>query len=158
MTPTFVTRLLAAAVLFVAAPAAAADGRGRIGDWTLTADHRDDGAPYCYARADRGPGARLTFLRSEVGLAVILTRRDWRLRGDAVEVEVTVDPGWHERRRAALGPRTLMLTWSRPADVRAALARGDVLRVTVSRALDPGPHRVTVHTNRDTATLRFRTD
>ena len=35
---------------------------------------------------------------------------------------------------------------------------GEVLRVTVSRPLDTGPHRVTIHANRDTATLRFRTD
>ncbi len=130
MMPTFVTRLLAAAVLFVAAPAAAADGRGQLGDWTITADRGDDGAPYCYAGADRGPGDRLTFLRSDVGLAVILTRRDWRLGGDEVEVDVAVAHGWHDRRRAALGPRTLMLTWPRPAAVRAALAGGDVLRVT----------------------------
>ncbi|NBB71875.1 MAG: hypothetical protein GVY33_16375, partial [Alphaproteobacteria bacterium] len=130
MSPTFVTRLLAAAVLFVAAPAAAADERGRLGDWTLTADGGEDGAPYCYAGADRGPGDRLTFMRSDVGLAVILTRRDWRLGGAEVEVDVAVDHGWHERRRAALGPRTLMLTWPQPAAVREALAGGDVLRVT----------------------------
>jgi len=128
--PTFVTRLLAAAVLFVAASAAAADGRDQLGDWTLTADRGEGGAPYCYAVAERGPGDRLTFMRSDVGLAVILTRRDWRLGGDAVEVDVAVDHDWHERRRAALGPRTLMLTWPRPAAVREALARGGVLRVT----------------------------
>lgn len=35
---------------------------------------------------------------------------------------------------------------------------GDVLKVTVSRNLDPGSHRITVHANRDSSTLRFRTD
>ncbi len=130
MTNRLVTRLVAAVVLVAAAPAAAAEWRGTAGDWDLRADRFEDGAPYCYAGADRGPGDRLTFLRSEVGLAVILTRQRWNLAGRVVEVDVAVDDRWRDRRRAALDPRTLMLTWPEPAAVRTALARGLELRVT----------------------------
>jgi hypothetical protein len=130
MTNMLVPRLVAAVVLMAATPAAAAEWRGTVGDWDLRADRFDDGAPYCYAGADRGPGDRLTLLRSEVGLAVILTRRDWDLAGHVVDVEVAVDDRWRDRRRAALDPRTLMLTWAEPAAVRAALARGLELSVT----------------------------
>mgnify|MGYP000190909414 CR=1 FL=1 len=35
---------------------------------------------------------------------------------------------------------------------------GEVLRVTVTRSLDTGSHRIAVHANGDTATIRFRTD
>lgn len=112
------------------APAAGAEWRGTVGDWELRADRFEDGAPYCYAGADRGPGDRLTFVRSEVGLAVVLTRRGWDLAGHAVEVDVAVDDRWHDRRRAAVDPRTLMLTWAEPGAVRAALARGVELRIT----------------------------
>lgn len=125
-----VPRLVAAVVLIAATPAAAAQWRGTVGDWELRVDRFEDGAPYCYAGADRGPGDRLTFLRSEVGLAVILTRRGWDLAGDVVDVEVAVDDRWRDRRRAALDPRTLLLTWAEPTAVRTALARGLELRVT----------------------------
>jgi len=130
MTRMLVPRLVAAVVFIVAAPATAAEWRGAVGDWDLRADRFEDGAPYCYAGADRGPGDRLTFLRSEVGLAVILTRQGWDLAGRVVDVEVAVDDRWRERRQAAVDPRTLMLTWAEPAAARAALARGLELRVT----------------------------
>ncbi len=130
MTHMLVPRLVAALVFMVAAPAAAAEWRATVGDWDLRADRLDDGAPYCYASADRGPGDRLTFLRSEVGLAVILTRQGWDLAGRVVDVEVAVDDRWRDHRRAAVDPRTLMLSWAEPAAVRTALARGLELRVT----------------------------
>jgi hypothetical protein len=133
-----VPRLVAAVVFMAALPAAAAEPRGTVGDWELRADHLEDGAPYCYASADRGPGDRLTFLRSEVGLAVILTRRAWDLAGRTAEVDVAVDSLWRERRRAALDPRTLVLSWAEPAAARRALAGGVELRVsghTVGRGI-----------------------
>lgn len=130
MTTTIVTRLAAALVLVTAAPAAAAEWRGSVGDWDLRADRFDDGARYCYAGADRGPGDRLTFVRSEVGLSVILTRRSWHLHGDEVVVDVAVDDRWRDRRRAALDTGTLVLHWREPAAPRAALARGHELGIT----------------------------
>lgn len=130
MTTNFVTRLGAALVLSIAAPAAATEWRGSVGDWDLRADRFDDGGLYCYAGADRGPGDRLTFVRSEVGLTLVLTRRSWRLRGEDVVVDVAVDDRWRDRRRAAVDRRTLVLSWREPAGVRTALARGRELRVT----------------------------
>lgn len=125
---------LVATALFVAGAAAGAVERlGSVGDWTLRADRFADGAPYCWIVADRAPGDRLTFLRSEVGLAVILTRRSWDLVGPDRDVEVRVDASWRGTREAAVGPRTLVLHWPRPEAIRRALAAGDWLAVAGAR-------------------------
>lgn len=40
----------------------------------------------------------------------------------------------------------------------SAWESGEVLRVTLTESLDPGPHRIKVIANGDESTLRFRTD
>lgn len=120
----------AAAAILLAASTAAAERVGQIGSWTVRADHFENGAPYCYTGAERGAGDRLTFVRSELGLAAILTRGSWDLAEAAVEVDVAVDDRWRDRQRAAADGRTLILTWAEPAPARTALARGFELRVT----------------------------
>jgi flagellar protein FlaG len=70
------------------------------------------------------------------------------LAADGTELDVLVDGEYATVANATVVGTPDASSWQ----------SGDVLRVTVSRALDPGAHRVTVHTNRDTATLRFRTD
>lgn len=125
--------LVATALLVAGASAGAVERLGSVGDWTLRADRFADGAPYCWIVADRAPGDRLTFLRSEVGLAVILTRRSWDLVGPDRDVEVRVDASWWGTREAAVGPRTLVLHWPRPDTIRRALAEGDWLAVAGAR-------------------------
>ena len=132
----FAVGFVLAAFGVAATAAAAAEQLGSVGTWELRADELADGAPYCYAGADRAPGDRLTFVRSEVGLAVILTRRDWGLPGRALDVDVAVDDRWRDRVEAAVDPRTLVLSWPEPTAVRRALARGSELRVGAD-AIDP---------------------
>lgn len=132
MTPRLAAPFLAAVALVAGGPAVAAQLLGEVGDWTLRADRHADGTPYCWATADRRPGDRLTFLRSEVGLALVLTRRDWRLPEGDMAVDVAIDDAWRDHRRAALGPRTLVLHWAEPIAVRAALADGETLHVRAS--------------------------
>lgn len=125
-----VTWLVATVFILAAVPAGSVERLGAVGDWTLRADRHADGAPYCWVVADRAPGDRLTFLRSGVGLAVILTRSTWRLPGEALAVEVSIDAGWRDARRAAVGPRTLVLHWADAREIRTALRQGRTLAVT----------------------------
>jgi hypothetical protein len=132
----FAVGFVLAASGLAATAAADAERLGSLGTWELRADELADGAPYCYAGTDRAPGDRLTFVRSEVGLAVILTRRGWGLPGRALEVDVAVDDHWRDRVEAGVDPRTLVMTWPEPTAVRRALARGAELRVGAD-AIDP---------------------
>ena len=96
------------------------------------------------------PGSPSAIYDDSTGNVTILIKNTGQktLAADGTELDVLVDGEYATVANATVVGTPDATSWQ----------SGDVLRVTVSRALDPGPHRVTVHTNRDTATLRFRTD
>jgi len=70
------------------------------------------------------------------------------LAADGTELDVLVDGEYQTIENATVVGAPDAHAWR----------SGEVLRVTVTRSLDPGSHRIAVHANGDTATIRFRTD
>lgn len=96
------------------------------------------------------PGSPEAVYDDSTGNITILVKNTGQktLAADGTELDVLVDGEY-----ATIENATVV-----GAPDAAAWRSGEVLRVTVSRPLDAGPHRVTIHANGDSETLRFRTD
>jgi len=70
------------------------------------------------------------------------------LPADGSQLDVLIDGRYTTVANATVVGRPNGSTWG----------PGEVLRVTLSSPLDPGPHRIKVIANGDSSTLRFRTD
>jgi hypothetical protein len=108
--------------------AGAVERLGTVRDWTLYADAHPNGRPYCYAGAERGAGDRITLLRGDPGLVVVLSRAAWPADTAQVSVEVALDDAPAVARRGTLQDRSLVIVWGDDAS-RAALTRASALRL-----------------------------
>lgn len=70
------------------------------------------------------------------------------LPADGSQLDVLIDGRYATVANATVVGRQRASTWG----------PGEVMRVTLSSSLDPGPHRIKVIANGDSSTLRFRTD
>jgi len=123
-------RLLAVLVLLAATPTLAVDRLGTVAGWDLFADAHPDARPYCYAAVARGAGDRITLLRGDPGLVVILSRAAWPSGARALDIEIALDDDRRETRAANLDDRSLVLVWDDEPASRRALAGGSTLRLT----------------------------
>lgn len=96
------------------------------------------------------PGSPSSIYNNSTNNVTILIKNTGQktLAADGTELDVLVDGEYATIENATVAGAPNSRSWR----------SGAVLKVTVSRNLDSGPHRITVHANRDSSTLRFRTD
>jgi flagellar protein FlaG len=96
------------------------------------------------------PGSPSAVYDNSTGNVTLLIKNTGQktLAADGTELDILVDGEYAAIADSEVVGSPAATTWQ----------SGDVLRVTVTKTLDAGSHRVTVHANGDTAELRFRID
>jgi len=124
-------------VALAAGSSHAADRLATVAGWQVRADRFADGAPYCYAGADRGPGDRMNVVLSDVGLLVVLSRANWNEAPRQLNIELAVDDAWRAARPASVEGRTLILLLDAGGPAHLALRRGKALTIDGGESIGP---------------------